>query len=55
MLISCSVDRDLRFKLLKNRAQIGLVYDIYHLTHGFVAVSYLADFIEIKLAVIDHD
>ena len=49
------MDRDLRSKLLKNSAQIGLVYDIYHLAHGFVAVSYLADLIEIKLAMIDHD
>jgi len=43
------MDSDLRPKLLKNRAQIILVYDIYHLAHGFVAVGYLADFIEIKL------
>ena len=49
------MDRDLRFKLLKHRAQVRFVYDIYHLTNGFVAVGYLADFIEIKLAVIDHD
>ena len=49
------MDSDLRPKLLKYCAQIILVYDIYHLAHGFVAVSYLADLVEIKLAVINHD